>query len=144
MKVYLFYYKKELYAFTVTKRRREAFLQERGKDKITEKIVKMTDSEYSTFSYEMHNKLLVEIPLSDGNRHTSLIGTYEEEEKMSYRHDSMMELSEDCIRAIQHIPFTQEVRELLLEMVNCRNMLYDSNINTFDLFVDMFHDTFSM
>lgn len=144
MKVYMFYHKKELYAFTITKTRREKFLQERGTANIKEKVVKMSKKEYNEFSYEMRNKLLVEIPLTDGDRNTSLIGTYEEEDALSYKHDSMMETSEDCIRAIQNLPFTKEVSDLLKEMVNCRNMVYESNINTFDLFIDLFQETFSI
>lgn len=144
MKVYLFYHKKELYAFTVTKKRRKQFLQERGTDKLKEKIVKMNDKEYNEFSYEFKTKMLVDIPLSNGNKHISLIGTYEEEDKLQYKHDTLLDSSEDCIRAIDRIPFRPDIKNLLMEMVNARNMVYESNLNTFDLFVDLFQDTFSV
>ena len=144
MKVYLFYYKKELYAFTVTKKRRKQFLEERGTDKIKEKIVKMNDAEYSEFSYEFKAKLLVEIPLTNAGNNITLIGTYEEEEELQYKHDSLLDISEDCIRAIDKIPFKPDIKNLLMEMVNARDMVYESNLNTFDMFVDLFQDTFSM
>ena len=143
MKVYLFYYKKELYGFTVTKRRRKQFLDERGTGKIKEKIVKMTDDEYSEFSYEFKMKMLVEIPLTNAGKHVTLIGTYEEEDKLQNKHDTMLDTSEDCIRAIYKLPLKNDIKELLLEMVTARNMVYESDLNTFDMFVDLFEDTFT-
>ena len=143
MKVYLYYYQKELYAVTITKSRRKQFVHQRGLGKLKEKVVRMNKVEYSAFSAANSLKLLVEIPLTHNGKHVSLIGTYQEEEKLSAEFENMNEISEDCIRAIYNLNFTEETKSLLLDMVTCRDMVYESTINTFDLFIDIFEHTFS-
>lgn len=144
MKVYAYYYQKELYAITVTKMRKKRFVKERGLNNLTEKVIHMDKIEYSAFAQTNHTKLLVEIPLVHNGKNVSLIGTYEEEYKLSAEFDNMNEISEDCIRAIYTINFTNDTKKLLIDMVTCRDMGYESTINTFDLFIDLFKNTFSI
>ena len=90
MKVYLIYYKKELYAFTTVKDMYKKFMSQRNPKCFIAIKKDITEKEFKSFSYIYQTQMLTEIPLSISvSDYTFIVATYSESEKLNYEADQL-------------------------------------------------------
>lgn len=149
MKVYIFYYKKELYAHTTDKRIRDEFIKYRNMGVFSYVKKKLTNSEYSEFKKVYRMQTLDDFVYgSNGDSgYTQIVATYYEDDKVS---TVCSEYDEEIRRLCDELMCIDDLkcRDSVFYLMNIFEMKYIGNekypvsmINSLSVFVNLFKDT---
>lgn len=158
MKVYLYYLKNKLYAFTTNKVYKSDFEYQRNMECFTKRVETMDSTLFQAFSYKEKNKMMIEIPLSDStDEYFMIIGTPEEEIKLDQTVSDMDKEFSDILKYLKQIPFKKKYKKaikslsVISELRKISPKLPESDeeeienlytINFLSLFYNLFKDTF--
>lgn len=149
IKFYLIYYKKDknsLYAWTLEKDKVNRFLEERCKDCFIVIKKKLNTTLSAVFMNENCNLKLCEIPLYDGEKYITLMGTNTEENQMQDAADNLF-FSMNAIRVfLNKYPFKEKYDKVIktLTKITIKDSTGEEymQINLFDLFIHVHQNTF--
>lgn len=158
MKVYLYYLKNKLYAFTTNKVYKSDFEYQRNMECFTKRVETMDSALFQAFSYKEKNKMMIEIPLSDStDEYFMIIGTQEEEIILDQTVSDMDKEFSDILKYLKQIPFKKKYKKaikslsVISELRKISPKLPESDeeeienlytINFLSLFYNLFKDTF--
>lgn len=144
MKVYLLYLKsdKSLYAFTATKEYFKLFLEQRNPKCFIISKHKMTDSEFSHFSYSHKNCQIVKDVFEDGKNTTELMITISESSELESELDRIDSMYESIVHIFTKYPLLKKYQKAIKHLTTIEDKDGNLLINTLSLFVDLNRETF--
>jgi hypothetical protein len=152
IKFILIYYKKDqnnLYAWTLEKEKMKSFLSQRCKDCFIIKKKKLDSTLSAVFMNRNYNKKLVDIPLYNGEKYVTIIGTYDEENQMQDAADNIFSQMTAIKQFLHMFPLKNKYMEVIDKLCTISKKDEESDteymqINLFDLFLFLHRGTFTL
>jgi hypothetical protein len=128
------------------------FEEERNINVFKCKTSKLKEDKLSELMDKYHEHMLIEIPLHDGKRYYTIMGTYKEEQELDIFVEKIYNTIEDVKQALSKVPFKKKYREVIdalstvSEEVEVNHETHVNqqllSINLFFIFYRLFGQTF--
>ena len=142
MKVTLYYFQKDLYAFTTNKDYVEKFDTQRCLQVFHKKEIKMKETEYRKFMAFNSKKMLIEVPLeTTQNVILNLVVTYQEDDKVSEYISNLQREAFDMKLKMLNFKFSDTLKSEFLNMLNL-DYKGEFDLDVYEIFMSLFKFTF--
>ena len=142
MKVTLYYFQKDLYAFTTNKDYVEKFDTQRCLQVFHKKEIKMKEKEYRKCMAFNSKKMLIEVPLeTTQNVILNLVVTYQEDDKVSEYISNLQREAFDMKLKMLNFKFSDTLKSEFLNMLN-PDYKGEFDLDVYEIFMSLFKFTF--